>query len=181
MSESTQHKLDRVRSPRVHITYDVEIGDAVEKKELPLVVGILSDLSGNPENPLPKIKDRKFVEIDRDNINEIMAASDTRLSFSVPNKLANDDTRIGVELKFKNMDDFNPINVLNQVEPLKKLYDARRRLTDLVSKLDGNTSLDDLLQDTIKDKAKLEEIKGLIQAKVDAANKDAETPEEPAK
>ncbi len=178
MAESTQHKLDRVRSPRVQITYDVEIGDAVEKKELPLIVGILSDLSGAPEEPLPKLKDRKFVEIDRDNINEVLDASNTRLSYSVANKLANDDTRIGVDLKFKNMDDFNPINVLKQVEPLNKLYEARQKLSDLVAKLDGNSDLDSALKDAISDKAKLEEIKGLIQKKVDEAGAKPEGTEE---
>ena len=106
--ESTQHKLDRVRSPRVHITYDVEIGDAIEMKELPFVIGVLADLSGKPEEPLPRLKDRKFVEIDRDNFNEVLKGMKPRLAFQVDNSLADDDTKLGVELRFQNMDDFSP-------------------------------------------------------------------------
>src|ERR1700743_1707753 len=88
MAESTQHKLDRIRSPRVQITYDVEIGGAIQKKELPLVVGVMADLSGKPDKPLPKLKERKFVSIDRDNFNEVMASFTPRIAVQVPNKLS---------------------------------------------------------------------------------------------
>src|ERR1700693_5822475 len=97
---STQHKLDRVRPPRVHITYDVELGDAIEMKELPFVLGVMADLSGNPDEPLPRMKDRKFVEIDRDNFNKVMEGMTPRLAFQVDNKLTKDDTKMGVELRF---------------------------------------------------------------------------------
>src|SRR6516164_2173184 len=98
--ESTQHKLDRVRPPRVHITYDVELGDAIENKELPFVMGVLADLSGKPDEPLPRVRDRKFVEIDRDSFDEVMKGMKPRLAFQVENKLTNDDTKLGVELRF---------------------------------------------------------------------------------
>jgi type VI secretion system protein ImpB len=159
MAESTQHKLDRVRPPRVQITYDVEIGGAIEMKELPFVAGILSDLSGNPEDPLPKLKERKFVEIDRDNFNEVLAAIKPRLTFQADNKLADDGSKLNIELKFNHMDDFNPVNVLNQVEPLRRLFEARQRLSDLIGKLDGNDDLDKVLQDIVANTESLKEIK----------------------
>jgi type VI secretion system protein ImpB len=158
MSESTQHKLDRVRPPRVQITYDVEVGDAIEKKEIPLVVGILSDLSGNPAQKLPRVKDRSFTEIDRDNFNDVLAASTPRCTFQVDNKLQADGGKMNVELNFRSMDDFTPTNVVNQIPALKKLLEARTKLKDLVSKLDGNDDLDALLQNVVNntdDKNKL--------------------------
>jgi type VI secretion system protein ImpB len=147
--ESTQHKLDRVRPPRVHITYDVEIGDAIELKELPFVVGVLADLSGKPDDPLPRLRDRKFIDIDRDNFNDVMKGTKPRVAFKVDNKLANDDTKMAVELRFTNMDDFEPEKVVNQVEPLKKLLDVRRQLSDLLAKTDGNDRLNAKLQEIL--------------------------------
>ena len=161
MAESTQHTLDRIRPPRVQITYDVEIGDAIQMKELPFVGGIMADLSGKPEEPLPKLKDRKFVEIDRDNFNDIMDSINPRLVFQVANKLADDDSKMNLELKFNHMDDFNPVAVLKQIKPMAKLYEARQRLSDLLMKLDGNDELDDLLQDVIQSTENMEELKTL--------------------
>ncbi|MBM3600113.1 MAG: type VI secretion system contractile sheath small subunit [Alphaproteobacteria bacterium] len=149
MTESTQHKLDRVRPPRVQITYDVEIGNAIEKKELPFIVGIMADLSGKPEKALPKVKDRKFVEIDRDNFNDVLAAIRPRLAFQVNNALAGDGSKLNCELKFSNMEDFDAVNVLKQIEPMRKLYEARQKLSDLLTKLDGNDELDQLLSGVI--------------------------------
>lgn len=147
MGESTQYKLSRIRPPRVQITYDVETGGAIEMKELPLIVGILADLSGKPEEPLPVLKKRKFVEIDRDNFNDVMAAFKPRLAFQVTSKLNGDDTqKLNVALNFKNIGDFHPGSIVQQIEPLKKLYEARQRLRDLMAKLDGNDDLDALLQ-----------------------------------
>jgi len=159
MPESTQHKLDRTRPPRVQITYDVEIGDATQKKELPLIVGVLADLSGQPAQALPKVKDRKFVEIDRDNFNDVLASIGPRAVFRVDNKLASDGSKISVELKFNTMDDFNPTNVVKQIEPLRKLLEARQRLTDLLGKLDGNDKLDELLQEVVSNSDGLKELK----------------------
>jgi type VI secretion system protein ImpB len=158
MPESTQHKLDRIRPPRVQITYDVEIGGAIQKKELPLVVGILADLSGKPDVPLPKLKDRKFVEIDRDNFNDILKATAPRLALRVDNKLANDGSKLNVELRFQNIEDFGPLNIVKQVKALNALLDARGRLNDLLAKLDGNDELDAVLQKIVKDTDGLKKI-----------------------
>ena len=159
MAESTQHKLDRIRPPRVQITYDVELGGAIQMKELPFVGGIMADLSGKPEEPLPKVKDRKFVEIDRDNFNDIMASINPRLVYQVENTLTDEGSKMNVELKFSHMDDFDPVAVLKQVKPLRKLYEARQRLSDLLTKLDGNDDLDLLLQDVVQSTEHLEELK----------------------
>lgn len=164
MPESTQHKLDRIRPPRVQITYDVDIGGAIQMKELPFIVGIMSDLSGKPEEPLPKLKERKFVEIDRDNFNDVLAAIGPRLAFQVDNKLTNDDSKLNVELKFNHMDNFNPVDLVKQVEPLRKLFEARQKLSDLLGKLDGNDDLDKLLQDIVENTKGLEEIKSMTVA-----------------
>ena len=156
--ESLQHTLDRVRAPTVQITYDVEIGDSIEMKEIPFVVGVLGDLSGNPDEPLPKLKDRKFVEIDRDNFDTVLAGMKPRLAFKVDNKLTDDDSKMAVELRFKSMDDFHPERVAEQVTPVRKLVDARKRLSDLLNKLDGNDKLDELLQDVISNTESLEKL-----------------------
>jgi type VI secretion system protein ImpB len=161
MPESTQHKLDRVRPPRVQITYDVEIGDAIEKKQLPLVAGIMADLSGKPAEALPPLKKRKFVEIDRDNFDGVMKSISPRLAFNVPNRITDEDVQVGVELKFSSMEDFDPVAVLRQVEPLRKLFEARQRLSDLATKLDGNDELDRLLREVVASSEQLQEIKTL--------------------
>jgi len=148
--ESLQHKLDRVRPPRVHITYDVEIGDAIEMKELPFVIGVVGDFSGKPEQPLPALKNRKFVEIDRDNFNQVLAGMKPRLAYRVDNKLSNDGSSLNVELRFNSIEDFEPDRVVQQVEPLRKLVEARQRLSDLLSKMDGNDRLEELLQEIIQ-------------------------------
>jgi type VI secretion system protein ImpB len=144
----------------VQITYDVEIGGAIQKKELPFVAGIMADLSGHPEEPLPKVKDRKFVEIDRDNFNDVMASIAPRLTFRVDNHLTEDaEDALNVELHFKHIDGFDPVSVLKQVEPLRKLFEARQRLSDLLTKLDGNDALDALLQEVATDNDSLQELK----------------------
>jgi type VI secretion system protein ImpB len=158
MPESLQHTLDRVRSPRVQITYDVEIGDAIEMKEIPFVVGVLADLSGKPDEPLPKVKDRKFVEIDRDNFNQVLSGMKPRLAYRVDNKLTDDDSKMAVELRFKSLDDFHPERVAEQVTPVRKLVEARKRLSDLLAKLDGNDKLDELLQDVLASTANIEKL-----------------------
>jgi type VI secretion system protein ImpB len=158
MAESTQHKLDRVRPPRVHITYDVEIGDAVEQKEIPFVMGVLSDLSGQPKKSLPPMKERKYVEIDRDNFDGVLEGMAPRLAFAVDNELTDNHTKMGVELNFKSLDDFHPERIVQQVEPLRKLVEARKKLYNLLGKLDGNDRLGALLQDAISSTDMLEKI-----------------------
>jgi type VI secretion system protein ImpB len=162
--ESTQHKLDRVRSPRVHITYDVEIGDAIELKELPFVMGVLGDLTGqpNPEQPLAALKDRKFVEINPDNFDTVLKGMQPHLAYSVANKLSDDPNagQISVNLKFESLDDFSPENVAKQVGPLKELLDLRQRLSDLRGSLQGNDKLDEALFDAVSNTESREKLRG---------------------
>lgn len=156
--ESLQHKIDRVRPPRVQITYDVETGGALELKELPFVVGVMGDFVGKSEEPLPAIKNRKFVEIDPDNFNQVLAGMKPRLAYTLDNKLQDDGSKMGVELKFKNIEDFEPDNVIQQVEPLRKLVEARKKLADLRSKMDGNEKLETILEDIIGNADKQKEL-----------------------
>jgi type VI secretion system protein ImpB len=156
--ESLQHKLDRVRPPRVQITYDVEIGGAIELKELPFVVGVLGDFTGKPEEPLPALKNRKFVEIDPDNFNQVLSGMKPRLTFSTDNKLQDDGSKMGVELKFNSIEDFEPDNIVQQVDPLRKLVEARQKLSDLRSKMDGNDKLESMLNDVISSADKQKEL-----------------------
>lgn len=158
--ESTQKKLSRVRPPRVQITYDVEIGDAIETKELPFVLGVLGEYSGSPKTPLPKMKERKFVEIDRDNFDEVLKGMAPRLNLRVENRLKNDDTKLGVELEFSRLEEFDPQRVVSQVEPLKELLDIRTRLADLRNKVTSNDKLEELLEEIMRDTEKLKKIGG---------------------
>lgn len=164
MPESLQHKLDRVRSPRVHITYDVETGGAIEKKELPFVMGVFGDYTGMPEEPLARVKDRKFVEVSLDNFDNVLAAMKPHLAFSVENKLSDDPNagQLKVDLRFRSMDDFSPANVAKQVKPLKELLDLRTSLSDLRGSLQGNEKLDEVLQEAIRNSEKLDKLKGEI-------------------
>ena len=154
-SESQQHKLDRVRRPRVQITYDVETNGAMQKVELPFVVGVMADLSAQSKNPLPAVKDRKFVPIDRDNFNNVLAKAEPRLAMKVDDRLTGLDQRLGVELNFKHMDDFEPANVARQIAPLNELLQMRQRLTELLGKMEGNDKLENDLMQVLgnKDKA----------------------------
>ncbi|MBL8114123.1 MAG: type VI secretion system contractile sheath small subunit [Acidobacteria bacterium] len=151
--ESIQQKLKRVRPPRVQITYDLEVGGAIEKKELPFVAGVLGDFTGHvdPNSPLPRMKDRKFVEVDRDNFDKVLSGMAPRLALRVDNKLADDGSKMAVELKFNSMDDFEPDQLVQQVEPMRKLMEARSKLRDLVSKTDGNDKLEEMLTNVLKD------------------------------
>ncbi|MDR1375380.1 MAG: type VI secretion system contractile sheath large subunit [Holosporaceae bacterium] len=163
MAESTQHILDRVRSPRVQITYDVEIGDAIVMKELPFIIGVMADLSGMPVNPLPPIKLRKFVEVDGDNFPEFMTSINSRLIFQVKNTLGDGADGLSVELFFKCIDDFAPISIAQQVPKLNKIYNSRIRLNDLVVKLEGN----DVLQARIKEVVENADLKAALKQQID--------------
>jgi type VI secretion system protein ImpB len=160
-SSSTQHKLDRVRPPRVHITYDVEVGNAIEMKELPFVMGVLGDFTGQPTQPLPRLRDRKFVEVNPDNFDQVLEGMKPHLAFSVENKLSEepDAPNLKVDLHFKSMDDFSPENVARQVKPLRELMDLRTKLTDLRGTLQGNDKLEELLMDAVNDPAKRDRLK----------------------
>lgn len=148
-SDSQQHKLDRVRRPRVQITYDVETGGAMEKKELPFVVGVMADLSGQPKEALRPIKERNFVPIDRDNFNEVLSKAAPRLALKVDNRLSDDDSKLAVELNFNELDDFEPARVAEQVPALKELLEIRGRLSELLGKMEGNDKLEELLAEVL--------------------------------
>jgi type VI secretion system protein ImpB len=170
--ESLQKKIGRVRPPRVQITYDVETGGAIQKKEIPFVAGVLADLSGDPAAPLPQVKDRKFVQIDRDNLDKVLSKMAPRLAFKVDNKLSDDDTKIGVELHFSTMEDFEPQNVAEQVEPLRKLLDLRRKLANLRSSLYGNDKLDKMLQKVLNDHSELDKLRAEVDSPAAASGKE---------
>lgn len=171
MSDSLQKWVGRNRPPRVQITYDVEVGGAIEKKELPLVVGLLADLSGQPLVALPKLKARRLVDIDRDNFNEVMAKIAPRLDLSVPDTYKKDGN-LKIELNFKHFDDFHPEAITRQIPRLAKLLEARQQLRDLLGKLDGNDELDSLLENIVQN---TEELKTL-QAEGGAATPAATSP-----
>jgi type VI secretion system protein ImpB len=150
MSESLQHKLDRVRRPRVQITYDVETNGAMQKTELPFVVGVMADLSGSPKEALRPLKERKFTNIDRDNFNDVMARSAPRVAMKVDNKLTGEaDSKLAVELNFNHIDDFEPARVADQIPALKELKEMRGRLTSLLAKMEGNDKLEGMLADIL--------------------------------
>ena len=162
MAQGTQKKLERVRPPRVSITYEVETGGAIEMKELPFVMGILADLSGNPATPLPKIKERKFVEVNPDNFDTVLKSMQPRLQFATENKLQPGGGKIGVELKFESLDDFSPDKVAEQVKPLRELLELRGKLADLRGKLQGNDKLEEILQETINDAEAMRKLRAEI-------------------
>lgn len=145
-SESLQHKLERVRAPRVRITYDVETGGGMEMKEIPFVVGAIADLCGHRQEDAPALKERRFVEVDRDNFDSVLDGMKPRLSLQVDNKLARDGSRLKVDLRFTSLEDFHPERVAQQVQPLRELVEARRKLSDLLTRLDGNDKLEELLK-----------------------------------
>jgi len=161
MAESIHKKLSRVRPPRVNITYDVHTGDAIEKKELPFVMGVLANLSGKPAESLAPFKDREFVEVTPDNFDDVLASMNPHLEFTVDNKLSDDEEagKLAVELDFKNLDDFSPDQVAEQIPALKKLLELRQELADLRGSLQGNDKLEDILQATLADEEKLNKLK----------------------
>ncbi len=158
--DSVQKRLDKVRPPRVQLTYDVEIGDSIEKKELPFVAGVLGDFTGkqDPNKPLDKLKDRKFVSVDLDNFDDVMKGMAPQASYRVKNKLGADGGEFAVNLAFNKIDDFRPESVVQQVEPLKKLLEARTKLADLRNKLAGNEKLEDILGDVLSNTEKLKQL-----------------------
>lgn len=156
--DSVQKRLQKVRPPRVQLTYDVEKGDAIEEKELPFVVGVMGDFSGNPEQPLPRVKDRRFVNVDLDNFDEVMEGMAPRAVYRVPNRISDEGGEFGVELKFKSIDDFRPEAVVEQVEPLRRLLESRSKLADLRNKLAGNEKLEDLLNDVLNNTEQLRQL-----------------------
>ncbi|KAB0680243.1 type VI secretion system contractile sheath small subunit [Aureimonas leprariae] len=166
--ESVHDKLERVRKPRVHIKYEVETEGAMVEKELPFVVGVLGDFSGNPTQPLKPFGERKFVQIDRDNFDEVMRRMTPGLTLAVENTLADDGTDLPVSLKFESLDDFEPAAVANQVPALKKLLDARNQLRDLMAKADRSEELENLLERILQSEADMKSLVDELNAKVAA-------------
>lgn len=163
MAGGTQKKLERVRPPRVNISYEVETGGAIETKELPFLMGVLADLSGNPAEALPRLKDRKFVEINPDNFDAVLKSMKPRVQFTVANKLQPDATsKIGVDITFESLDDFNPEAVAKQVGPLQELLKLRQQLADLRGSLQGNDKLEEILQNTLNDSGAMKRLESEV-------------------
>jgi len=163
--ESIQKKLQKVRPPRVQLTYDVEKGDAIENKELPFVVGVVGDFSLQSNVDLPRLKDRKFVNVDRDNFDDVMAGLKPRVTYSTKNKLSAEQGRFGVDMTFESIDDFRPEAVVQKVEPLRELVELRGKLADLRNKMAGNDKLEDVLNDVLTNTEKLHQLEGETKAK----------------
>jgi len=159
---SVHDKLSRVRAPRVHIAYQVETEGAVVERELPFVVGVLGDFSGDPTSPLKPIKDRKFVQIDRDNFDDVLSRMTPGLNMKVENTLQKDGSEIGVNLKFNSMADFEPARVASQVEPLRKLMETRDKLRDLLSKADRSEELESLLEKVLRNQSDMDKLAGEV-------------------
>jgi type VI secretion system protein ImpB len=158
-SESSQKKLERVRKPRVHIKYEVHVGDATEEKELPFVVGVLGDFSGNnPSTPLKSLTHRKFVQIDRDNFNDVMERMTPGLNIKVPNTLKDDGSEMAVQLQFNAIEDFEPAEIVRQVEPLRKLLATRDKLRDLLTKVDRSEDLENLLEQMLRNTDQIKQL-----------------------
>ena len=166
MAESINAKLERVRAPRVHIKYEVETGGAIEMKELPFVMGVLGDFTGNPVEPLAKLKDRKFVEVTPDNFDDVLKSMKPHLNFTVDNLLSEDSNagKLAVDLKFESMDDFSPERVAQQVDPLRKLLELRQQLADLRGSLQGNDKLDEVIQASLSSEEARNKLKSEISA-----------------
>jgi type VI secretion system protein ImpB len=175
MPESIFDRKARVRPPRVHITYEVETGGAMVLKELPFVMGVLSDLSGQPKEALPKLKDRKFEDVDRDNFDDVLKRMKPRLALRVDNTLKDDGSELAVELNFQKLDDFRPENVVRQVEPLNKLLETRNQLKDLLGRMEGNDRLEELLKAITDNESVRGKLRDVLGAK---AGDGAETPKE---
>jgi type VI secretion system protein ImpB len=160
MADSTQKKLERVRPPRIQISYEVETGGAIEMKELPFLMGVLGDFTGHATEPLPKLKDRKFVEVNPDNFDEVLASMKPHLAFTVDDKLSEDsDKKLGVDLNFRSLDDFSPDAVAKQVPALNKLLELRTELANLRANLQTNDKLDEVLQATLGDADKMNKLR----------------------
>lgn len=157
-NESVQKRLQKVRAPRVQMSYDVEIGDAVESKELPFVMGVVGDFAGASQVEQKKLKERKFIGVDSESFDDVMKGIAPRAAYRVPNELTPEGGEFAVDLTFRSMNDFRPESVVEQVEPLRKLLEARTRLADLRNKLAGNDKLEDILSDVLSNTEKLAEL-----------------------
>ncbi|MFT5083363.1 MAG: type VI secretion system protein ImpB [Lentisphaeria bacterium] len=174
MSESIHDKLKRVRKPRVHITYDLETNGATSSKELPFVMGVMGDYSGDNADAKKTLKDRKFAQIDRDNFNDLMGKINPQLNVKVENTLEGDDSKMSLNLDFQNMDDFEPHKIVNQVEPLKKLLETRNKLRDLMTKADRSEELENILEEILSNTSALTSLSSELGLEESGENKDGE-------
>lgn len=170
MSDSIHDKLKRVRKPRVHITYDVETNGAVVEKEIPFVMGVMGDYSGDNTETKKPLKDRKFSQIDRDNFNDVMSNIGPKVDMKVENTLEGDGNEMAVSLDFRSMEDFEPHKVVEQVEPLKKLLETRNKLRDLLTKADRSEELESVLEDVLSSTEALASLSGELGVDKDDSN-----------
>lgn len=172
MADSTQKKLERIRPPRVSISYEVETGGAIEKKELPFLMGVMGDFSGQPTEPLPRLKERKFVEVSPENFDDVLASMKPHLAFTVENKLSEDAEapKLKIDLNFRSMDDFSPDAIARQVKPLRELLELRTQLADLRGSLQTNEKLDEVLQATLGDAEKMNRLRSELGIKEGEGN-----------
>ena len=180
MAESVFEKKKRVRPPRVNITYEVDLGGAQVVKELPFVAGVMSDLSGANNKQLPKLKERKFVEVDRDNFDDVLKSMQPRVQMRVDNTLKGDGSELAVELDFSKLSDFSPDAVVQQIEPLRKLMEVRNQLKDLQSRTEGNDRLEEMLDSVIYNETVREKLKEATGAEAAGAEASAAADEAPS-
>ncbi len=174
MSESMQDKLGRVRKPRVHITYDLETNGATEEKEIPFVMGVMGDYSGDNSDGKKALKDRKFAQVDRDNFNELMSKTNPQVNMKVDNTLEADGSEMSVSLNFNNMEDFEPQKLVEQVDPLRKLMETRNKLRDLLTKADRSEDLENVLEEVLSNTDALGKLSSELGSDEDAGDKDGE-------
>lgn len=171
--ESTQKKLTRVRPPRVQITYDVQVGDAIEKKELPFVLGVMGNFAGQPSPDAAPFKERRFVDVNPDNFDDVLASMKPHLAFAVENKLSDDPNagQLKVDLNFRSLEDFEPEQVARQIRPLRELLDLRTKLADLRGTLQTNDKLDEVLMEAVSNTEKLDKLRSEIGMKGEGESK----------
>jgi len=175
MAQSIYDRIGRGRSPRVHITYEVTTNGAQVLREIPFVLGVMSDLSGQPSEPLPRLRDRKFTEVDRDNFDDVLRGMQPRLVLQVENTLKGDGSQLGMELNFKKLADFRPENVADQIEPLRQLKEVRAQLKDLLVRLEGNERLGELLEAVLANTDVRDKLGASVGAELRAENEDSES------
>jgi len=176
---SLQTRVGRVRPPRVQISYEVETGGAMKKVELPFVVGVLADLTGQPKEALKLLRDRTVVNIDRDNFNTVLRQAAPHLSLRVPDRISDSDAKLPVDLNFKEIDDFEPARVAEQIAPTRELLEMRHKLNQLLSQMAVHLELEPLLADILTNTEKAKEQARKMGIEGSASPSDSPPAEEP--
>jgi len=174
VSKSVFDKLDRTRKPRVHITYQVEVGGAIENRQIPFVVGVMSDLSGNAGKARGELRDGRFVNVDSGSFNDVLGKINPGLEINVPNTIAGDASKLGVKLEFKKMDDFLPENLVKKIPELNALQDAREKLHQLSVKVNASHKLEKLIEDVVQNTEALKRVKDEASGGADAPNREGD-------